>query len=382
MAINHMIEKLKEIYEIGHTGHTTLYAMEGLRGFAVFLVFLVHYITLSEPWISETADVRYYASIVRSIGNIGVDLFFVLSGYLIYGSLIRKEGKFFPYLHRRIERIYPTFTAVFILYLILSFVLPNESKIPDGPLQATKYIAENYLLLPGIFNIDPIITVAWSLSYEFFFYLSVPLLIFLLRLRRWAPIKRIAFFLLLSIAVLVWPELFGGHIRMAMFIVGILVFEVSSYCRLPTQLDLPGIVGLGLGLVGTVVQKLYGFNGQWKYAILAVSFFMLCVACFSGDRYVSKIFRWTPQRWLGNISYSYYLIHGLVLYAIFLIAPKVFPPTGDNLFVFWFLLALSFPATFFMSSILFLLVEKPFSLSRHSQSSLSFYKRMKLTGET
>jgi exopolysaccharide production protein ExoZ len=380
-----MIEKLKGIYEIGHTGHTTLYAMEGLRGLAIFLVFLVHYITLSEPWISKTANLHYYASIVRSFGNIGVDLFFVLSGYLIYGSLIRKEGKFIPYLHRRIERIYPTFTAVFILYLVLSFVFPNESKIPDGPLYATKYIAENYLLLPGIFNINPIITVAWSLSYEFFFYLTVPLLIFLLRLRRWVPIKRIAFFLLLSVAVLGWPEVVGGHIRMAMFIVGILVFEVSSYCRqpTPTQLGLPGIVVLGLAFVGTVAQTLYGFNGQWKYAILAVSFFVLCLACFSGDGYVSKIFRWTPQRWLGNISYSYYLIHGLVLKTIFLAASKLFLPTGDNLFVFWFLLALTFPATFFISSILFLLVEKPFSLSRHTKNTFSIHKkRMKLTAES
>ncbi len=80
-----------------------MYSMEGLRGFAVFLVFLVHYITLSEPWIKDVKDFFYYASLVRSFGNVGVDLFFVLSGYLIYGSLIKKEQLIVPYLRRRIE---------------------------------------------------------------------------------------------------------------------------------------------------------------------------------------------------------------------------------------------------------------------------------------
>ena len=58
--------------------------MEGLRGFAVFLVFLVHYVTLVKPWVTANPILLDFSSKLHSIGNAGVDLFFVLSGYLIY----------------------------------------------------------------------------------------------------------------------------------------------------------------------------------------------------------------------------------------------------------------------------------------------------------
>ena len=361
-----MINKLKEFYEIQHTSHTTLYSMEGLRGLAVFLVFLVHYVTLSEPWISGSARTYYWASLVRSLGNIGVDLFFVLSGYLIYGMLLNKERTFVPYLRRRIARIYPAFAAVFVLYLFLSFFFPEKSKIPRDAVDATRYVAENFLLLPGMFDIEPIITVAWSLSYEFFFYLLVPLLITSLQLRRWSPISRVALFLLLAMLILVAPRLVGGHIRLVMFISGILVLEASTSGRPPAHLDVLGFLGLALGLVGTVAQSTYEFSGQWKFAILATSFFLLCWACFSIDGHTSRAFRWTPLRWLGNISYSYYLIHGLVLNSIFLVLPKLFAPTGNDLWAFSLGLPTCFLVTFIVSTLLFLWVEKPFSLSTKS----------------
>jgi peptidoglycan/LPS O-acetylase OafA/YrhL len=95
--------------------------MEGLRGFAVFLVFLVHYVTLVRPWIAGESALLVLASALHTIRNTGVDLFFVLSGYLIYGSLISRSQQFVRFVSRRVERIYPTFVAVFVLYAVLSF---------------------------------------------------------------------------------------------------------------------------------------------------------------------------------------------------------------------------------------------------------------------
>lgn len=122
----------RSTFEISHTTHKAVVSMEGIRGFAVFLVFLVHYVTLVDPWLTKASTTQILSAHLRSIGNIGVDLFFVLSGYLIYGMLIRKKKPFGSYLARRIQRIYPTFTAVFVIYLLLSAIFPSESKIPDG----------------------------------------------------------------------------------------------------------------------------------------------------------------------------------------------------------------------------------------------------------
>ncbi len=158
---------LKQAFEISRADKQNILSMEGIRGFAVFLVFLVHFASLVEPWISDASVTKMILNQFANVGKIGVDLFFVLSGYLIYGILIRKSQNYHFYIKRRIQRIYPTFTAVFAIYLLLSFIFPAESKIPDG-LDGLIYILQNYLLLPGLFDIKAIITVAWTLSYEFF----------------------------------------------------------------------------------------------------------------------------------------------------------------------------------------------------------------------
>ncbi|HEY2847883.1 MAG TPA: acyltransferase family protein, partial [Pyrinomonadaceae bacterium] len=68
--------------------------MEGLRGLAVSLVFLVHYVALIRPWIEGHPLLDQVADGMHTIGNTGVDLFFVLSGYLIYGILLKKQPHF------------------------------------------------------------------------------------------------------------------------------------------------------------------------------------------------------------------------------------------------------------------------------------------------
>jgi peptidoglycan/LPS O-acetylase OafA/YrhL len=58
-----------------------------------------------------------------------------------------------------------------------SAVLPEVSKVPSQPVSALIYICANLALLPGLFPIEPLIAVAWTLSYELFVYLLIPVLI-------------------------------------------------------------------------------------------------------------------------------------------------------------------------------------------------------------
>jgi exopolysaccharide production protein ExoZ len=191
---NFILEWLTKKFELSRASDMqNVRPMEGLRGFAVFLVFLVHYATLIKPRISAESITFQISNIIHSVGNVGVDLFFILSGYLIYGSLISKSQNFFKFMLRRIKRIYPTFTVVFIIYIVLSFVFPAENKIPIQALDKFIYLTQNFLLLPGIFHIEPMITVAWSLSYEIFYYLAIPLMITLFKLRNREIVWRVFF---------------------------------------------------------------------------------------------------------------------------------------------------------------------------------------------
>jgi exopolysaccharide production protein ExoZ len=319
---------IKNTFEISHTTHKAIVSMEGIRGFAVFLVFLVHYVTLVDPWLTETSITKILSEYVRSIGNTGVDLFFVLSGYLIYGMLIKKKKAFGSYLKRRIQRIYPTFTAVFIIYLLLSAAFHSESKIPDG-WEGLVFVIQNYLLLPGLFDIKAITTVAWSLSYEFFYYLLIPLLISFLGLREWKFKMRAALFLCASIFLFSYFAIYGGHIRLLMFISGILLFEVTENKK---AINIPpiGLPALAIAIVSVIILKAFEANGWWNIALLFILFFIFCLDCFTSDGLANKVFKYSPIRWLGNMSYSYYLIHGLSLKFLFIILPIFYPPMSTS----------------------------------------------------
>jgi len=319
---------LRAKFELPHS----LRPMEGLRGFAVALVFLVHYVSLS-----RSTDAVHTA--LHGIGNSGVDLFFVLSGFLIYGSLIRRSQAFPAYMRRRVERIYPAFLAVFAIYLAISVAVPHRSKI-EGPL----HVVQNLLLLPGIFDITPIITVAWSLSYEMFFYLVVPALVTLLALRSRSRRWRVTFIGSFALCYWLYCLRYGGHPRLLMFCGGMLLCEAVQ-ARIKGPPDTLAAVLAIAGLLAMLTPRL-------QVPALFVAFPFLCLACFNGG-WLSRLFSWTPMRWLGNMSYSYYLMHGLALQAAFMLV---------DVSSFWLGLPVMFAWTLLPSALLFLLVERPFSL--------------------
>lgn len=359
---------LQQTFEVSRQNHQTIHALEGLRGVAVFLVFLVHYCGQVAPWLREDSFSLQIAKYLNDIGNIGVDLFFVLSGYLIYGTLIKKDVGFPTHMRRRIQRIYPTFLVVLTIYLLLSIALPAENKFPGGLLNQIVYLAQNVLLLPGIFDIPPIITVAWSLSYEIFYYLLIPIVIAVFSLRKWNWKTRTVFFLLISIAGFSYFYFYSGHIRLLMFVAGIVLFEISAFGKF----KMPRYGGLAAFLTALVATGLlYSFRpGEWwLYLTLYVLFLLFVLEPLSQPQGTSRLLSFTPLRWLGNISYSYYLIHGLTLKAAFLVFGALFPPAGANSEMLWLLFVPMFAATLIVSAFLFVFVEKPFSLTTQKQKA-------------
>jgi len=359
--VNWLIARF-ELARNGVTGNVR--PMEGLRGFAVFLVFLVHYVTLVKPWTADTPALQAVSRAMHSAGNTGVDLFFVLSGLLIYGSLIARAQNFFIFMGRRIERIYPAYVVVLALYLALSFLFPSESKFPATSWSSGVYFLQNYLLLPGLFPIEPIVTVAWSLSYEMFFYLSIPLAIAALGLRNRTVCSRITLFLITAAAMLVYCAGYGGHVRLTMFLAGMVLYEALGVPRERAPRSLWALLALVLGLSSAILFAGSTTAQALKVGVIACAFFLLCFTCFANPYGAAgRFYAWTPMRWLGNMSYSYYLIHGLALKGAFLFLAFVVPATPDEPILFWVLLVPMFAITLVPSAALFLLIERPLSLA-------------------
>ena len=111
--------------------------------------------------------------------------------------------------------------------------------------------------------------------------------------------------------------------------------------------------------------KLEGLIGAALDALsLCLGFFLLCLACFRAPQApLARLFSWSPLRWLGNMSYSYYLIHGLALKAAFLAMSVLMPGAAFGSWFFWALMPVMFALTLLPSAALFLAVERPFSLA-------------------
>ena len=280
--------------------------MEGLRGYAVFLVFLVHYVTFVSAWIEAAAPVGIVAEAIQVIGNTGVDLFFVLSGYLIYGSLIVSPRPFGRFMARRVQRIYPAFIVVFMIYLVLSLVFLSEDKIPSHPIAAAAYLIGNLLLLPGLFPIEPMITVAWSLSYEMCFYLMVPLVVASAGLRNWTARGRTTLFAVAGVLICLLGEALPGTLgRMSMFVWGIMLWEALARWTKPTASTTLAISALAAGYLVTLVPTIGPTGAILKIAVLGAALFVLCFTCFADPNgSLARAFSWTPLRWFGNMSYS------------------------------------------------------------------------------
>ncbi|HEY3487406.1 MAG TPA: acyltransferase [Gammaproteobacteria bacterium] len=369
---------LRDKLEISHGNNSPLRSMEGLRGVAVFLVFWVHYGALIKPWISGYSIP--VSEFIHGFGHLGVDLFFVLSGYLIYGAIIAKN-RFSPlgYAKRRIQRIYPTFLAVFLIYIALSFIFPGESKLPAANGARLIYIVQNLLLLPGLFDITPIITVAWSLSYEAFYYLLIPCVIFGLKMKSWPVETRIAFWVLVVAAGFFIYSVMEIPVHLLMFIAGILLFEF--YKNKGFTINHGGTLCLQAALAVFGFRAIYEFSYLLSMLTVFILFLVLCLCAFNTRSNSYKWLTYTPLRWLGNMSYSYYLIHGLTLKFLFLVFGYLIPDGFNSGYLYFWLWIPFFAATLLTSFALFISIERPLSLQQPKTETISD-KLMRQTAKT
>ena len=143
------------------------------RGFAAMLVILYHLRDTSASYFNITAFNDFF-----SFGSLGVDYFFILSGFIItyvhYSDLVNGTNPF-NFLKKRLIRIYPTYWVIATITLIVLVVVLNgksphlDHDINIRSFSEWKYISGCYLLLP--MNHQYFLQLAWTLSYEILFYL-------------------------------------------------------------------------------------------------------------------------------------------------------------------------------------------------------------------
>ncbi len=332
--------------------------IDGLRAIAVLLVVLNH------------------AGLGFPGGFIGVDVFFVISGYLITGILLRELAQgtfsFWAFWERRIRRIFPALAVVTACTLLAgySILLPTDFKALGKSVVASTlgYSNINFWSESGYFDTataeKPLLH-TWSLAVEEQFYLVIPAVLFLLtRLgrRRWIATALSALFLA-SFVLSLW--LVQRHSSFTFYWLPTRAWELLAGSLLALAPAIPAanralrqaLASIGLALIvvpAICYSKDTLFPGA--AALPPVLGAMLLIATGASiPTAVQRLLELKPVVFIGVISYSLYLVHWPpIAFANYL---ALGPLTAS---VRWSLVALSLA----LATLSWWLVETPF---RHKQ---------------
>jgi peptidoglycan/LPS O-acetylase OafA/YrhL len=323
-------------------GH--LPALDGLRGVAILMVMLFHFF----PWDGAGADFIYrwwpfFASQLSKcvlFGMYGVDLFFVLSGFLITGILLdTKElpGFFRNFYARRFLRIFPLYYGALIgAFLVWPLFTPRAHASLGTQLWYWLYASN--MIMPemlrqhppplwisgGVFSLGQF----WSLAIEEQFYLVWPVLIFVCRRQgvvrlavlclTAAPLARIALLAMGRGDYVHWFTL----ARLDPIAIGALLAVVlrNPAGRALVAKLVPWCLAASAALTLLIVMALshrleYPSVVVLKYSVFAVFFgSLMAYLLLFGRSAIAWCFRWRVLRFFGKYSYGLYVFHCLFMH--------------------------------------------------------------------
>jgi peptidoglycan/LPS O-acetylase OafA/YrhL len=282
---------------------------------------------------------------------VGVDIFFVLSGFLISTLLVREKEQYGnvslkSFYTRRFFRIVPVYALVVVIYLGLAYFSHHALRWREfkGGLPYLVSFMQEYRPASTGFMLGH----AWSLGIEEKFYLVWPLLLVALFPFRW---RSIALMLALGVGILFLPEVlarsYGGLLFGALLAVSLAKSSGEGLQQMWQRLRTG--VALGLVVIAYLGMALYG---------LPVLYFSACVTLLVGALVLRRSWlrSWLEQPWMvlcGKRSYAMYLIHVLAIDSI----ERVVTRTGAARW--YFVIPVAYGLSLIGATVIFYIVERP-----------------------
>lgn len=310
--------------------------LDGVRGFAIAIVMALHFICsqIGEPH----SRLEYLALRITGYGLWGVDLFFVLSGFLITGILWDSRGApgyFKTFYMRRTLRIFPLYYATLLVLLVLlpagmlARFAPEALALRDQQWWLWTYLANVHVAIHGGFTL-PYVSHFWTLAVEEHFYLVWPFVVGLLPRSVALKLSIVASVVALGLRVAIFylgPNPYYAH--------------VLTPCRLDALCIGAGLalavrgpggmaafaprarVGVLLAGAGVLVTSAWHALRPHTLPVEAVreTFLALLFGCAvvlaawaEGPKLLKRVLRASWLRFLGKYSYGLYVFHGILAY--------------------------------------------------------------------
>ncbi|MBK8425663.1 MAG: acyltransferase [Lewinellaceae bacterium] len=353
--------------------------LDGLRAIAFLIIFGFHTGYLPFGWM-------------------GVQIFFVFSGFLITGILLRMKanlspgGYFLKFYARRFFRIFP----LYYFYLLLIFTaatlmltISYKPKFMGAVVNQIEYAVlyvYNFYSAHQAFNSSRLLDHLWSLSVEEQFYVFWPLLIFFVNEKHLkklflagiiaGPVFRLAIFLIYQSG---YVEAFRDPVSMPVYTLPFSHVDAFALGAYITRFSIPNArkqlayLSLAVPLVGFITQ--FAVNGSfesfltlgyevtlpiayqyiWAYTLLNY-WFVVLIYCVVYEGLFVEILDWAPLNYLGKISYGLYIYHFPLIWLVGLIREHgVSEETARPI-----ILIGSFAATVIVASLSYYILERPF----------------------
>ncbi len=351
--------------------------LESIRGLAALLIVIGHL----PKWNN------FLNSTVFNNSWLMVDLFFVLSGFVIfnaYGETISSKKDLSKFIFLRLGRIYPLHIIFLLFFLIIDIIKYSlhingigDFKIiifkDNGLIEFLKHIFLVHAIpnQTGAYNFP-----SWSISVEFYTYIFFAALILLCKKNR-----ELIFLIITLIAMLMISTNFT------------LGFEALLRC----------ISGFFMGCIASIITQKYKFKINSIFPLISLSLIITFINLKNSNDYLiiiyfttavliisltqtpggilKKILRLSILTWLGRISYSVYMSHIAIQWIIFNFLKRIFntktieSPEGNIFYLTnfesYFLILITLSITIIISSFLYYYIEKP--LREKSRNFALFY---------
>ncbi|MCK1284202.1 acyltransferase [Bradyrhizobium sp. 44] len=290
-------------------------SIQGLRGLAALTVVFAHLYAM--PMLAGfLPPLPGWLYKVFDTGGHGVELFFMISGFLIPASLVR-HGRVLTFMYDRCLRILPVFIA---LHLVVFTLGPIAGYKFFKGIDAGTYVElflVNLFFLPDALGLPIAQQNAWTLSYEWAFYIWFAAMFVAYRApSRWS---------MLGLGLVALAAV-GYRPNSAFFGIGV-VFGLLSF-RFPVK------GGLGLLVAIASFALMFGLMEYVSVWLALIPGFVLFAVVLTPESGFAEFLSARALQFVGKISYSMYLVHPFVLYPLQIVGRK-FAEAGMNLWLLW-----------------------------------------------